>query len=263
MTFIGDGRWCVIEGDCTKTLPKRPDQSVDHVICDPPYSEHVHSKSRGYAAKTGKGHGCVREREFGFKHLSHGLRRAACKEIRRICRRWVLVFCDLESVHLWRRGFEGVGLEPVRTGIWVKEGCAPQFTGDRPAVAAEAIVIGHAPGKKRWNSGGKRGLWSHPILGGGAHNSGPNRKSERVHTAQKPLPLMLELIEDFTDPDDLILDPFCGSGTTLVAAIRLGRRSIGIEMNHEFASVAAERCRAEERGLSLSAARSGQEPLFP
>ena len=87
---------------------------------------------------------------------------------------------------------------------------------------------------------------------GGAHH----------HETQKPLPLMLELVELFTDPGDLVLDPFCGSGTTGVACIRLGRRFIGIEKDATYAAVARERLEAESKGLSLRDARAGQLPMF-
>lgn len=254
----GGERWVIVDGDCKEMLRRLPDACVDHVITDPPYAPHVHFKSRGVASRTAAGHQCVREREFGFDPLDHITRRTVCREIARVAKRWSLVFCDLESVHLWRRGLEAVGVDPMRTGIWEKLGCTPQFTGDRPAVAAEAIVIAHANGKKRWNAGGKRGIWSHRIAGGGPHN----RTEERVHTAQKPIALMVELIEDFTEPDDIVLDPFCGSGTTGIAALRCGRRFIGIERNCKYSDIAAARMRAEQSNSTLTASRAGQETLF-
>ena len=81
-------------------------------------------------------------------------------------------------------------------------------------------------------------------------------------TTQKPIDLMLSLVEDFTDPDDLILDPFCGSGTTGVAALRLGRRFVGIEKDPTYAQLARDRIAAEEEGSTLQASRAGQLPLL-
>lgn len=86
-------------------------------------------------------------------------------------------------------------------------------------------------------------------------------KRKRVKT-QKPLPLMLELVSLFTDPGDLILDPFCGSGTTGIAALRLGRRFVGIEKNESMAELARERIQADLDGSSLHASRNGQGALF-
>jgi modification methylase len=82
------------------------------------------------------------------------------------------------------------------------------------------------------------------------------------HPTMKPASLMMELLSLFTDPDDIILDPFCGSGTTGVAAIRLGRRFIGIEREPKWAELSRERIAAEASGSTLQAARAGQEPLF-
>ena len=73
---------------------------------------------------------------------------------------------------------------------------------------------------------------------------------------------MLELVELFTDPGDLVLDPFCGSGTTGVACLRLGRRFIGIEKDAKYAAIARERLEAETNGLSLRDARAGQIGMF-
>ncbi len=62
-----------------------------------------------------------------------------------------------------------------------------------------------------------------------------------VHPTQKPIKLMLRLVELSTQPDDVILDPFCGSGTTLIASKLKGIRSVGIEKNKEYCELAVER----------------------
>jgi len=67
------------------------------------------------------------------------------------------------------------------------------------------------------------------------------------HPSQKPWKLLAELIGKFTQPHDLILDPFCGSGSTLVAAERLGRRWVGIDIDPHWCEVA--RKRTAQRGL--------------
>jgi DNA modification methylase len=63
---------------------------------------------------------------------------------------------------------------------------------------------------------------------------------------QKPLPLMEQLIADFTNEGDLVLDPFAGSGTTLLAAERLGRNSIGWEKKAEHFEIARRRLAGDE-----------------
>lgn len=66
-----------------------------------------------------------------------------------------------------------------------------------------------------------------------------------IHPNQKPVPLIKQLTEQTTKPDELILDPFMGIGTTCKAAIETGRRSIGIELDERYFDIAIERCKAE------------------
>ena len=61
------------------------------------------------------------------------------------------------------------------------------------------------------------------------------------HPSQKPIKLICELIEEYSKSNDIILDPFFGSGTTAVAAKQLGRKFIGIEINYSYCQIAAER----------------------
>lgn len=56
----------------------------------------------------------------------------------------------------------------------------------------------------------------------------------RIHETQKPIPLLQRLIELFTDPDDVVIDPCAGSGSTLIAAANLGRKAYGLEISKRF-----------------------------
>jgi site-specific DNA-methyltransferase (adenine-specific) len=61
-----------------------------------------------------------------------------------------------------------------------------------------------------------------------------DNKNEKIHPTQKPVPLLEKLIELFTDPGDVVIDPVAGSGSTLIAAENLGRKSHGFEIKKEF-----------------------------
>lgn len=244
-------RAVVLEGDALQILPTLTGL-VDHVCTDPPYGEEFHGKSR----TQGKD-GSVRVAEYGFEGLSDVDRSVLSVQFARLAKRWTLVFSDPESAHLWRDDLRAARLRYCRQAIWVKLGCTPQLTGDRPAAGHESISCAFAsvettPGRTVWNAGGKRGVYTHPIVSG-----------EREHTTPKPLPLMLELVQDFTSPNDLILDPFGGSGTTAIAALRLGRRCLLVERDAKYAQLCRDRISAEETDSTLAAKRAGQLPLLP
>lgn len=71
-------------------------------------------------------------------------------------------------------------------------------------------------------------------------------KDYRVHPTQKPLVLMKRLIATFTKEGDTILDPFAGSGTTLVAAKQMNRQYLGIEINPDYCKIAEQRLLQEQ-----------------
>ena len=68
-----------------------------------------------------------------------------------------------------------------------------------------------------------------------------SEKKEGKHPTQKPLVIMRYLIETLTNPNDIVLDPFMGSGSTCVAAKQVGRRYIGIELCEEYYNIASAR----------------------
>lgn len=82
------------------------------------------------------------------------------------------------------------------------------------------------------------------------------------HPTQKPIELMKRAILIHSNAENLILDPFCGSGTTCVAAKKLGRRYIGIDISEEYCQIARERLKSVDTGVPVKEARIGQQPLF-
>lgn len=235
-------------GDCREVLPSL--DIVDHVLTDPPYARDVYQRLR--SPNTHKGSGTparmgIRNHQYSstsIEKLAAGaigsideMLAAVALEIERLTKRWALVFSDAESIHTWRSQLESAGMRYVRTGAWFKPDPMPQFSGDRPAVGFEPCTICHAQGQMRWNGGGSAATWTH----------GTVKKDRPDHPCPKPVGLMRELLYLFTDPDEIILDPFAGSATTLLAAKCLGRRAIGIEVSEKFCEVAAKRLEKEAR----------------
>jgi hypothetical protein len=232
-------------------LDALPDKSVDVAISDPPYSEHTHKKQRRgsslpdtsgerWRGESRGGAACFnRARHLGFDHITSAEMKIAAEQYARLVRRWVLVFTDNENVGQWLAALMAAGLEHVRVGCWVKLGCTPQFTGDRPASGHESIVIAHPKGRKRWNGGGSHAVWTHPIVLERGAGGEP-----RVHTTQKPLALMLDLVRAFSEPGELVLDSHAGSGTTGVACLLSGRRFLGFERKPDIHPVGLARLNA-------------------
>ncbi len=79
------------------------------------------------------------------------------------------------------------------------------------------------------------------------------------YPTQKPEALLTRLVESCTDPGDLVLDPYAGSGTTLAVAAKLGRRAIGIDSNEDALRVARKRLRT--LGLTPREERAAKGPV--
>ena len=241
--YYADSAVCLIHGDCRDILPQL--DAVDHVMADPPYARDVYVRlGSGTPARLGvavqgatwtKRHGAALQKmAAGDIGSIDDMLEDVAEQIARVTKRWAIVFSDAETTWRWRSALttEPASMRYVRTGAWVKPNTMPQMSGDRPAVGFEPCTIVHANGPMRWNGGGKVGVWTYGTASGA---------SRPDHPCPKPEQLMVELVSQFTDPGDLILDPFGGSGTTAVAAKRLGRRCIVIEKEEKYCEVAARR----------------------
>ena len=258
-------------GDCMdpKTgLPAYPDGSVDHVVTDPPFSEHVHAGNRrGWEVAEDGSRRPTKAMPMAFGAIGETEIQRFAREFVRVSRGWVLVFCALEQIGVWRDALDEAGARRrnsmIVTGrqplaadrmrqlvhtlhgagfttdeivaalrddaevcVWTKSNAAPKFQGDGPANAAEAIVTAWAgTGGSKWNAGGSYGHYHYPVDNGA--------RVERRHETQKPLPLMRQILIDFTNPGDIVVDPFGGGGSTPIACKQLGRKYVAYELNAE------------------------------
>lgn len=203
---------------------------ADITLTDIPYGPRT---KRGARGNRGKG---KTEAIVDFEAFDDQAVLCAIDAMARVTERWIICFMDWEHVGMVK-AYAPDGWDFVRMGIWVKTNSAPQLTGDRPAMGWEALAILHRKGRKRWNSGGHRAVWHHPI-------ARARQKTKRNKT-EKPEGLIAELIQDFADPNGLIVDPFMGTGTTCVAAKRRGYRSLGVDIREGEVADAANRCRQE------------------
>lgn len=206
-------------GDCREVLASLDDKSVDAVITDPPYTNRTHSNAR-----TPDSAGVT-----AFASITDTDLENLVSEMGRISRGWVISTLDYHHAV----AFDAVppsGLKVQRIGVWVKTNPTPQLTGDRPAQGWEAIAYMHrADTRSRWNGGGSHGNYVTPI------------PPPEGHPTAKPLGMVSDWVRRFTNPGDLILDPFAGSGTTLRAAIDNDRRAIGVELEERYCEIAARR----------------------
>lgn len=83
-----------------------------------------------------------------------------------------------------------------------------------------------------------------------------------AHPTQKPIKLMLDMVGRYSKSNDLILDPFCGSGTTCVAAKLLNRKYIGIDISPEYCEIARKRIKTVETGVPMKEQVIGQLALW-
>jgi site-specific DNA-methyltransferase (adenine-specific) len=206
----------IIQGDCLKVLPTLVDECADLVLTDPPYLVDYHDRSGRSIAGDKNG----------------GWLKPAFAEISRVMKDGTFCVCFYgwnrsdEFMAAWR----AAGLRPVGHLVWIKdyesshgvlsyhhESAYLLLKGQqRPAVATLSDIL-------PWHYTGNK-----------------------LHPTQKPVPSLKPVIETFCPKGGLVLDPFCGSGSTLLAAKILGRRYLGIELEAKYADIA--KARLEQKG---------------
>jgi site-specific DNA-methyltransferase (adenine-specific) len=239
------------QGDCLGPvgLASLGDGAVDVAISDPPFDRRCH-RAALEVARPGRGRKVCAELPFAALDAEQLDRVAA--ELARVTRRWIVVFSAERHVEAWAAALERAGARFVRLGWANRTNARPQLSGDRPAPAADPLVIAHGRYVPlRWNGGGRSARWDAPAA----------RFDEggQVHPTQKPLTLMRALLEDFSDRGELVLDPFAGAGSTAVACKELGRRFLGWEMDPGYHAAAMRRIERTREQLSLAVGPLGEQ----
>jgi site-specific DNA-methyltransferase (adenine-specific) len=217
----------LILGDCIKVMPLLG--KFDAVVTDPPYEAVMQNKWGALQRQVPSSH--VRHESLGFGAIDH-IRDQVAQLMCKICDGWLIAFCMAEGVRAWRDAIEAQGVKYKRAMVWVKPDAMPQFNGQGPSVGHEMMVSAWCgKGHSKWNGGGRAGTFicNKNTIGGADHPT------------QKPLPLISDLVGLFSNAGQTILDPFMGSGTTLVACQKLGRAGTGIELDPEYFDIACRR----------------------
>lgn len=225
-------------GDCLSIMPLLG--PVGHIISDPPYEASLHTSKNSLRGPVRADRGPDLK---GLDFAPIDEIRAAVVERGAICEGWFIVFCTVEGVWKWAEEINASPMKYKRACIWVKPDSTPQLNGQGPAQGAECFVTAwNGSGHAKWNAGGKRGVYRHTV-------NPPDRHGG--HPTEKPWRLFAEILIDFTSADQTILDPFMGSGTTLVACAKLGRKGIGIEMDETYFDIAVKRVEDAYRQADL------------
>lgn len=207
------------------------------MITDPPYSAFVHANATSKNAGEG-----AHKRDLGFESLSVAARRKTAAFAAAV-KRWSIVYSDIESVSWLSISAHAAGAQYVRTMPWVRWSM-PNLTGTMPPQGFEALVVLHRADRKprsrvlrrrgkRWNGPGNLTHFSE------ARISGAN--GEDKYSAEKPLDQALRLVSWFSEPDEIVFDPFAGVGTVGQACRLLGRGYVGVEILEGVAAQARTR----------------------
>ena len=237
----------VICGDCLEIMKYIPDRSIDLILTDPPYQIRWKSQIELHGRKAFY-HNYQKLKEFDNINIKE-LYQKIYPEFDRILKETgsILIFVRNEKItYAVDEGLKN-NLDTKATIFWHKTNPLPQVRKVNYLSSIESILW-----QSRWFDKKIRFTFNFktqkemhnfielPICSG---------RERTIHPTQKPLKLIEHLIQIHSNESDLILDPFLGSGTTAVAAKRLKRNFIGIEINPEYCKIAEERIKNTPKPL--------------
>jgi modification methylase len=244
----------IISGDCIETMQSLPEASVDMVFADPPYNLQLEGELHrpNNSRVDGVEEAWDRFDDFAsYDRFSEAWLSAARRVLKPEGTLWVI-----GSYHnIFRVGarLQDLGFWILNDVVWRKTNPMPNFRGRRFTNAHETMIwcARDREGRYRFNYEAMKSLnddlqmrsdWLLPICSGGERLK--DGEGKKAHPTQKPEALLHRVILASTQPGDLVLDPFFGTGTTGVVAKRLGRNYIGIERDPGYIATAEKRLSA-------------------
>ena len=208
-------------GDCLEIMKDIPDKSIDMILTDIPYGE-VNRDSNG-----------LRNLDKGKADIFEIPMNKLLDELYRVSSGQIIIFCgkeqfsDIYSFFAKKKG-------TVRPIVWNKTNPSP-MNGQHIYLSGVEFAVWFKPrGRKVFNAFCKNTVFNFP------------NGSKKYHPTGKNLKLFTELIEDNSNENELILDPFMGGGTTGVACINTNRNFIGIELDENYFEIAKKRIEDRE-----------------
>jgi len=245
----------IIIGDALEELKKIPEKSVDLVFADPPYNISK-KKGLGWAFSN---HVTMQEKWDMFsKNEFFDFNKKWISECMRVLKPSGNFFVCGSYHNIYQIGYimQHFGLRIVNSIIWFKPNAQPNITARMFTESTEQIIWA-CNGDSKWKfnyklvkekfGNGKqvRNMWQIPVT----------PKSEKWaggHPTQKPEALLEKIIIAASDKGDLILDPFAGTGTTNVVALKNDRNSIGIEINNKFSPIIKARMKGTLKDVEIA-----------
>jgi modification methylase len=267
----------VVVGDCIAEMAKLPAASVDLVFADPPYNLQLQGDlkrpddSRVDAVDDDWD-------KFASFSAYDDFTRAWLTACRRLMKPSATLWVIGSYHNIFRVGtvLQDLGFWILNDIVWRKTNPMPNFRGRRFTNAHETMIwaarqatnkaytFNYEALKAGNDDVQMRSDWLFPLCTGEERLKG--RDGKKLHPTQKPEALLARVILAASRPDDLVLDPFCGTGTTGAVARRLRRRFMGFERETEYAAAAEKRIAAIEPmpEPSLSAFMTAREaPRVP
>src|SRR3954447_25145761 len=257
----------IMVGDCIELMRRLPPASVHAIFADPPYNLQLKGDLRRPDDSLVDGVDDEWDRFDGLPAYD-AFTRAWLTEARRVLRKdgTIWVIGSYHNVFRLGSALQDLGFWVLNDVIWRKANPMPNFRGRRFTNAHETLIWA-ARGEEsryRFNYAAMKSLnddvqmrsdWFIPLC------TGPERlRNEhglKLHPTQKPEALLHRVLLASTNQDDILLDPFAGTGTTAAVAKRLRRRFIGIERHPAYAEAAIGRVR---RTKAVSAEAAVAEP---
>ena len=242
----------ILEGDCLDIMKTLPSSSVDLIFADPPYNLQLAGELlRPNNSKVD----AVNNEWDQFESFAayDKFTRSWLAEARRVLKETGSLWVIGSYHNIFRVGtaLQDMGFWILNDIIWRKTNPMPNFRGKRFTNAHETLIwCSKGQGAKyKFNYDAMKALnddlqmrsdWFLSICSGNERIK--NKKDgKKAHPTQKPESLLHRVILASTDPADIILDPFFGSGTTGAVAKKLGRKFIGIERERDYISLAEKR----------------------
>jgi site-specific DNA-methyltransferase (adenine-specific) len=267
----------ILQGDCLEILPQLPEASVDLIFADPPYNLQLSGDLWRPNMTRVNGVQDDWDRFSSFKAYD-AFSRAWLSACRRVLKDNGTIWVIGTYHNIFRLGaiLQDLGYWILNDVLWIKTNPMPNFRGVRFTNAHETLIWAsksrgakytfnhHA--MKALNEGKQmRSDWKLPICSG-AERLKVN--GEKAHSTQKPEDLLQRVILAASNPGDIVLDPFFGSGTTGAVAKRFWRHWIGIEREAEYVELAGQRigrveADKDERLVSNPSDRRRHAPRIP